>query len=89
MIKRGTRRKPTPRQESPSRRVFIRQAAPPHAPVALVTKVKHAAQAGVRIVRRIREREPIRVSAEVLKQRDDACNACDLWKPEGNLGMGE
>lgn len=58
-------------------------------PPSPITKVKHLAKAGGRILKGVVSGEPIRVSDDVLKQRDEICSACGLWRPSGNLGMGE
>jgi len=58
-------------------------------PPATADKVKHVSQASIRLIKAAIKRAPIRVSADELKRRGGICNACDLWKPSGNLGMGE
>jgi hypothetical protein len=55
----------------------------------ITVKAKNAAKATARILKAAVNREPIRVSADELKRRDEICNACAKWKPSGNLGMGE
>ena len=59
-----------------------------HAPTTR-RKMKNVLLAGTRILKAAANGDPIRVTDDELKRRDTICNACELWKPEGNLGMGE
>lgn len=56
---------------------------------SLVTKAKHAAQAGARIARAAAKGEPIKASAEERDRRLAICRACKFWDEGGNVGLGE
>lgn len=84
--------KPEPLKLTPEHIASLQKKAANPQPTkkpGMATKAKHAAQATARIVRAAASGQPVRVSADELKRRDDICNACELWKPSGNLGMGE
>ena len=57
--------------------------------VGIIKKAKNVFKATARIVDAVRKGDELFVNEEEWKRRSGICNACDLWKPVGNLGMGE
>ena len=52
-------------------------------------KAKNLFKATARVVEAISRGDQLFVKTEEWKRRSDICNACELWKPSGNLRMGE
>ena len=55
----------------------------------IATKAVNLAKAAKAVTSAAIKGEQIVVSREELNRRDKICNACNYWKPSGNLGMGE
>jgi hypothetical protein len=52
-------------------------------------KAVNIGKAVVRIAGAVVTGEPVFVSDEIYAARLKVCNACGLWKPDGNGGLGE
>ena len=57
--------------------------------VGITTKAKNLVKATARVIEASFERNEIFVNKEEKERRMNICNACNMWKPSGNLGMGE
>lgn len=58
-------------------------------PASIVNKTKNAIKSAGRVVEAAYRGNDIFVKKEEWNRRSSICNACGLWKPSGNLGLGE
>lgn len=57
--------------------------------VGIIKKAKNVVKATARVIEAVREGSEIFATKEERERRLSICNVCGLWKPSGNLGMGE
>lgn len=62
---------------------------PQQRPVPFLAKAKHAGQAAARAARAKMRGEKLRLPKRIRKQRKTICQACEFWRPRGNLYLGE
>jgi hypothetical protein len=81
--------KTEPLKLSPEQIAGLRDAKQSAKSPSILSKAKHAAQAGGRIIKAAAKGEQVRISDQGRDERLSICRACDLWNEGGNVGLGE